>query len=672
MPRTTSLLRVCALLLALSPFFVASARGLASPERVGKDAKLDSQIALLAAAATPIDGFGPPVMPAGLVAMRDAGLMRFDAVGRLVATVAAAGELKDAEAAIRRHGGVVERSYPDDGSLRASVPVAALSEVAHDRTVRYLGLPRYPVLNAGGHTTEGDAILNVDDLRSAYGVDGEGVKIGVISDGLDEFEKSQNSGDLPPSINYTTCNVVSEWDPTGPIAGGEGTAILEIVHDLAPGAELWFGSFGMNSPTAGAEEDFIAAVNCLAQHVDVVVDDISWFNTGPYDGTSAVSLNTSAALNNPANPIRLYATSVGNWAQRHYGDPYEPCGGTLQTFQASANTIDRQATGPLCANPFKVTPGGSIAVFLQWDDGFGASCNDYDLQLRERNSSVVLAASLNPQTCSQDPVEALAWRNLAPADVIVDLVVENVGGQAEPRNLDLFLAGASDVSYYTPAGSVPNQGDAAGGVISVGAIGAGEPGHDAIQAYSSNGPTDGGDMKPDITAIDCVNVTGNGLNQGSFCGTSAAAPHIAGIAALLLECNPSLLAADPGGGSAAGDRASLLTSLRLTALERGVPGPDNVYGAGLVDPMAAAEDLCVGTTGILGDVDCDETVDAVDALFILREVAEIPPEQPCIELGDVDCDLALDAVDGLGVLRYVAGIPLPTPPGCRAIGTIAP
>jgi hypothetical protein len=71
-------------------------------------------------------------------------------------------------------------------------------------------------------------------------------------------------------------------------------------------------------------------------------------------------------------------------------------------------------------------------------------------------------------------------------------------------------------------------------------------------------------------------------------------------------------------------------------------------------------------------VDCDVGVDAVDALFILREVAQIPPEPPCIELGDVDCDTALDAVDALGVLRHVAGIPLPPAPGCRAIGTIAP
>jgi hypothetical protein len=72
---------------------------------------------------------------------------------------------------------------------------------------------------------------------------------------------------------------------------------------------------------------------------------------------------------------------------------------------------------------------------------------------------------------------------------------------------------------------------------------------------------------------------------------------------------------------------------------------------------------------LLGDVNCDAGVDAVDALFILRAVAQIEPEAHCINLGDVDCDLALDAVDSLGVLRFVAGIPLAPPPGCRPIGS---
>jgi hypothetical protein len=605
-------------------------------------------------------------MPADLASLRDAGRMRFDPSGRLVAFVYASGALDDATDAVRAAGGNVERSSAEIGAIQAALPLRTLRDIASDPTVRYVGLPRYPVLNPGTRTTQGDELLNADDVRAVFGVDGSGVKVGVISDGLWEFEESQASGDLPASVDYTTCNAVPSFDPTSPLAGGEGTAMLEIVHDLAPGAELWFASFGLRSPSHGTEMDFMAAVSCLAERVDVVVDDISWFGAGPYDGSSAVSMNTTNALNGASNPIRMYTTSVGNWARSHYAGPFEPCqGGEMQTFQATAQTLDAHGLGPRCSNPIIVGPFSSALVSLVWDDPFGASCNDYDLLLLEHDSANAIASSANPQTCAQDPVEEIAFTNATTSSVTWDVAVRNVGGLAEARDLDMFII-ASDLSYYTPAGSVPNQGDAAGGVISVGAIAASDLGVDDIQPYSSNGPTEDGRTKPEITAVDCVRVTGNGFTS-PFCGTSAAAPHIAGIAALLLDCDPSLLAMGPD-GSAAESRALLSSALLETAADRGLPGADNVYGAGLVDAMAAANALCP-PPGLLGDVDCNTTVNAVDALLILREVAQLPPPAACIYLGDVDCDLALDAVDALGVLRYVAGIPLAPPPGCRAIGS---
>src|SRR6185295_18449036 len=84
--------------------------------------------------------------------------------------------------------------------------------------------------------------------------------------------------------------------------------------DLAPGAKLSFA----NSDTDLA---FAQAVNFLAASNDVVVDDIGFYGE-PYDGTSAVSSNTAAALNNPSYPIRAYFTAVGNDADEHYYGSY--------------------------------------------------------------------------------------------------------------------------------------------------------------------------------------------------------------------------------------------------------------------------------------------------------------------------------------------------------------
>ena len=93
-----------------------------------------------------------------------------------------------------------------------------------------------------------------------------------------------------------------------------------------------------------------------------------------------------------------------------------------------------------------------------------------------------------------------------------------------------------------------------------------------------------------------------------------------------------------------------------------------------------------GTNGLQGDVDCDEDVDSVDALKDLRHVAALTVEQtePCTDIGsslarigaagkltqmgDVDCDEDVDSVDALKILRHVAALPVSQTEPCRDIG----
>ncbi len=160
-------------------------------------------------------------------------------------------------------------------------------------------------------------------------------------------------------------------------AGAEGTALLEIVHDLAPGAKLSFA----NGDTDLA---FSQAVNFLAASNDVVLDDIGFFGE-PYDGTSGVSLNTAAALNNPSWPIRAYVTAVGNDADEHYCGGYVDSGvdgttiagittpGHLHLFQRTADTTDVLGLGAQPFNVIALPQNGEAAIFLTWDDPFGGS-----------------------------------------------------------------------------------------------------------------------------------------------------------------------------------------------------------------------------------------------------------------------------------------------------------
>lgn len=167
-------------------------------------------------------------------------------------------------------------------------------------------------------------MLDFDDLRSQLAVTGAGVTVGVISDGIFGLADAIASGDLPATtltrdgankLVSTTGGIIStslradgdlEGGLGGAATGAEGTAILEIVHDIAPGAQLRFANFS-------TDLEFIAAVDFLAANSDVVIDDIS-FTGKPYDQSSDVSTNTAAELNNPSNPIRGYFTSAENAA----------------------------------------------------------------------------------------------------------------------------------------------------------------------------------------------------------------------------------------------------------------------------------------------------------------------------------------------------------------------
>jgi hypothetical protein len=495
-------------------------------------------------------------------------------------------------------------------------------------------------------TTEGDSILGADAVRSALAVDGTGVSVGVISDGVGGLAASQASGDLPTLVNTTTCNVVG-LDPT--LSGAEGTAMLEIVHDLAPGAELWFGNFGF-----GTHLEFNAAVDCLAANTDIVVDDIQWANVGPYDGTSIVSANTSTELNRTSNPIRAYATAVGNQALSHYQEPFADSGFDLDLgggplwdihrFQATGNTSDAGLALPcdssfpdiLCGDSLFLSAGGFVVAFLQWNDPFGGSSNDYDLFLLDEIDGFV-AASTNFQTGSQNPVEAVGWVNESGQGRWFDVVIGRFAGSVRTFDMFVICGGCALLpndavhNFNTPGSSVPNQGDAAGGVISVGAINALDPGNNDIAFYSSLGPTNDNRIKPDITGIDGVGVTGAGGFLSPFFGTSAAAPHIAGIAALLLECNPGLLGGEPGDSPSA-DRTALRDALLNNAVDLAPGGIDNTYGYGRADASASAAAICA-------DSDGDTVFDTIDNCPAWANAGQaLPPWPVTLDGSDPDCD----------------------------------
>ncbi|MCH8950026.1 MAG: S8 family serine peptidase, partial [Chloroflexi bacterium] len=549
-----------------------------------KDAKLSPHLALLADAAARAQAAGVSItaqtayasLPSELRAMLAARRLRINAGGevQLFIYVTDASDL----AALKSLGVRIERVDAEHGIVQARAQPTSLRALAALPEVRSVRLPSYPFANAGSVTTEGDGILEADELRDLLGVDGSGVTIGVISDGVAGLSESQGSGDLP-AVDVATCNVVTE-SPTDPDSGAEGTAMLEIVHDIAPGAALMFGHFGFSYN--GTVMNFNAAVDCLAANADIVVDDIGFFGVGPYDGTSIVSQNTADALNGPG-PIRGYYTSVGNQAQDHYQAPYVDSGTVIddddifESFPPSeswnlhrfAAITEPEATvhagavpAPATGNRLILEPGAVATFILVWDDEWGRATNDYDLFLRDGSTIHVCSGEAQEFTLSEPdtlylPREKCSWENDTNADMALDVVIGNYLGEAAPVTFDLFvlcraciaLSNGNTLDFTTLGSSVANQSDAGGepaSVVSLGAVRHSSP--NQIESFSSRGLTEDGRLKPDAVAVDGVCITGaGGFGQQScqsggrrFFGTSAASPHAAGIAALLLECQPSL------------------------------------------------------------------------------------------------------------------------------------
>jgi hypothetical protein len=606
--------------------------------------KLTWQLADLAAAGRSAAQRGTAItatdlsgLPPGLRALADAGRMRFDAGGAVQIYVHPAAGIDAAIAAVQHAGGRVERSSASANLVQAMLPVSALESLAADAAVELVRLPDYGHTQAGSVTSEGDQILEASLVRSTFGVNGTGVRVGIISDGVGGLAQSQASGDLPASVDTTTCNVAGGSPQS---SGSEGTAMMEIVHDLAPGAQLWFGHFN-----TGLE--FNDAVACLAANTDVAADDISFLNEGPYDGTSYISANTAQQLNNTGNRIRAYSTAVGNFAQEHYREAFRDSGFTLRynhhtyrlhQFAATARTTDAGqglscATGSnvQCGNAVMIASGASFSVFLEWDDPFNASSNDYDLFLFDATTGNLVAVSHNVQNGHQNPTESLSWTNIH-ADGLFYFVIGLRAGAA--KNLSVFVPDCShgsclsfpnntDLNFNTVSRSIANEGDAGGGVLSVGAIDAADPNNVDIEPYSSHGPTLDGRTKPDITGIDGVKVTGVDGFGSPFYGTSAATPHIAGIEALMLQLLPDL--ATGGSTDATTARGILHDTVAAAAFHLGAAGVNNTFGFGRANAYATAELLTLpaGPCAAAADTLCIDDVPG-DRRWLIKVLYDAP------------------------------------------------
>ena len=455
--------------------------------------------------------------------------------------------------------------------------------------------------NAGSKTSQGDVTHKAATARSTFNIDGTGVKIGVLSDGVTNLAASQALGDLGA--------VTVLAGQTG--SGDEGTAMLEIIHDLAPGAQLYFATAFTSNTSFASNIRALRDAGC-----NIIVDDVYYFNESPFqDGqaSSVVSPGNAGVITEAVKDVAstgvLYFSSAGNGGNLDdgtsgtwEGDFVD--GGAVGTPITAIEAGQLHTFGSQPWNVLTAISGNSISLY--WSDPLGGSSNDYDLFRLNSTGATIRSASTNTQAGSQDPYEQVTGSS-STASAGDRLVIVKYSGSARFLHLDIHANGPGKLSIATSGETHGHAATTATNSFGVAATPALSPGpypsafsaSNVVETFSSDGPrrifytssgtaittgnvsATGGQVlnKPDLTAADRVSVTGVGGFPSTFSGTSAAAPHAGAIAALIKSANLGLTA------------DQVRTALLNSAIDIEAAGWDRDSGVGIVMADTALQSL---------------------------------------------------------------------------------
>ena len=325
--------------------------------------------------------------------------------------------------------------------------------------------------------------------------------------------------------------------------GGHSTLVAESIIDIAPEASLYLGAVR----TKGDLADIVAWM--ISERVAVINMSLGWTFDGPGDGTSTSTGSPLNTLTRAVNEGIIWINSAGNEADSAwFGATGDSDGDGVLEFGDNGEQLN-------------LSTDGSHVVQLRWDGSWGGQTVDLDLYVYDAGGRIV-RRSLNPQ-------KGGAGHN--PYERVVPLTGENTIIQVANRSGNLprwvqIVVWDGDIGESSRNGSIGNPGESSNpGMLTVGAA------HwqrtETIERYSSRGPAPDGRIKPDVVGAACGETALQGAGQ-SFCGTSQASPHVAGMAALVRQKFPDFTPQD------------VVEYLVENAQERGSPGYDNTWGTG--------------------------------------------------------------------------------------------
>ncbi|MBI2568386.1 MAG: S8 family serine peptidase [Candidatus Schekmanbacteria bacterium] len=411
-----------------------------------------------------------------------------------------------------------------------------------------------PVWAVGGATAEVDQTLGLEALRQETGLTGAGVTVGIVGEGIANWQSLVPSGDLPSDIQSVD----------GDEGNGLSLAHLQVIHDVAPGARLVF-----------CENDGIDIPALL----DLGAQIILFMDTAPY--TTIFEDRLSEEARDVANSGVLVVAPAGDYGAGHYRATFTDSGNGEHDFGGGVTRLAVQV------------PAGCFAhAAVDWADPLSApSYSDYRMHIYDSIDDptyIDVDAGSYPMAAGFIGQYDQPWTFYLAAGKLPEAAVLpfDVRVQCDYPGPAGGLSTTLEPAYRVEKGSIIGVG-ALAEVLTVGALDdttvVARQGLYATRSYSGRGPAEitipGTEIrpKPDLMAPDCQSqyvYTGESYVQ---CGTSVSAAVVAGIAALIQEKRAF---------TRTRDIKELLTG---TAADLGEGGFDSTTGWGQVDARAAIE-----------------------------------------------------------------------------------
>jgi hypothetical protein len=435
------------------------------------------------------------------------------------------------EAAPLNSGGFTTVAADPATSAPAQVALAAPANPAHETS----GAITEASVGAGGATA---AQVRQALDESGLNVNGAGIKIGVLSDSFNDHggaAADEADGALPSASKVQVLEDLA--------SGGtdEGRAMMQVIHDIAPGASLAFYT------AFESEQDFANGILALAATgCKVICDDVSYFDEPFFqNGVVAQAIQTVEAEG------VTYVTAAGNNASNGYQAAWTPISGSVDGWSLT----NAESFGGSVVQTVTINTEGTndtVPLILQWNQPYGATTSDLGIFVFRNGSLYELVSN---QSVGQEPNNPLVDLQLPSGTY--QIAIENLSGP-NPTLIKEITAG--DGFPATIGGA--NAGTVVGHAMTPGAIAAGAVSaadtpafgfNPASEFFSSSGAgaellfADNGTAlsSPDVlnpvvvSGIDDVATTVSG-SLADFYGTSAASASLAGVAALLLSANPAL------------------------------------------------------------------------------------------------------------------------------------